>query len=95
MKHNKLTLCKEENTVKKKKKKRCLPPTYHKTFYFPCFLLFCNAVIRVKDINVVQFKRKFHYIVSKREFFITSKKKIKFRIKTESLMLRKRKITKF
>ena len=44
----------------------------------------------VEDINVVQFKRKFHYIISGREFFTILKKKLdKIRIKSKSLMLRK------
>ena len=61
-----------------KKNKKYLPPTKKKTLHFRSFLLLCNAIIHVKDIKVVQFKRKFHYI----------KKLDKIRIKSKSLMLR-------
>ena len=57
------------------------------------FLLVCNVIIRVKDIKVVQFKRKFHYIIPGKEFFTTPKKIDKIRFKSKSLMLRKRNIT--
>ena len=48
----------------------------------------------VTDIKeVVQFKRKFHYIIPGREFFTTSNKKIdKIRTASKSLMLRNRKM---
>ena len=48
----------------------------------------------VTDIKeVVQFKRKFHYIIPGREFFTTSNKKIdKIRTTSKSLMLRNRKM---
>ena len=56
-----------------KKKKDVSLPLTTKTFYFLCFLLLCNAVIRDKGIKVVQFKRKFHCIIRGREFFTTTK----------------------
>ena len=48
----------------------------------------------VTDIKeVVQLKRKFHYIIPGREFFTTSNKKIdKIRTTSKSLMLRNRKM---
>ena len=48
----------------------------------------------VTDIKeVVQFKRKFHYIIPGREFFTTSNKKIdKIRTTSKSLMLRNTKM---
>ena len=60
------------------KRTRRLPPTHHKTLYFPCFLLLCNAVILVKNITVLQFKRKFHYIIYQEGNFspLPKKKKI-------------------
>ena len=57
------------------KKSNSLPPT-EKTLHFPSFFLLCNAIICLKDIKVVQFKRKFNYIIPRREFFTSSKKKI-------------------
>ena len=54
----------------------------------------CNAIIRVKDVKVVQFKTKFHYIIPGRKFFTPKgKKEDKIRVKNKSLMLRKIKIT--
>ena len=78
--------------MKKKKKSISLPPT-HKTLYFPSFLLLSNAVMPAEDIKVVQFKRKFHYIIPGRKSFTTYKNIDNIRIKSKSIMLRKRKIT--
>ena len=74
--------------VKKKKKKKATHPQN-----ILSFLLVCNVIIRVKDIKVVQFKRKFHYIIPGKEFFTTPEKIDKIRFKSKSLMLRKRNIT--
>ena len=63
MKHEtqKLTLPKEKKNskIRKEKKKRHLPATHGSLIYFPVFLLLCNAVIRVEDVKVVQFKENF------------------------------------
>ena len=44
------------------------------------FLLLSNAIIRVKDIKVVQFKIKFLYVIPGRQFFTTSKEIYKIKI---------------
>ena len=44
------------------------------------YLLLSNAIVRVKDIKVVQFKRKFLYVIPGRQFFTTSKEKYEIRI---------------
>ena len=73
------------------------PPTKHYTF-LPSFyyVMQLSVLIRVKDIKVVQFERKFHYIIPGREFFTTSKYIYiyiyKIRINSKSLMCRKRKL---
>ena len=64
-----LTLRKEKKQINKRKKKKkfLLPPT-QKTLHFLSFLLLCSAIMHVKDIKV---KRKFYYIIPRREFFTT------------------------
>ena len=79
MKHKNLHCVKKKQTNKqkkqqinnKRKKKRKKYSLTNKTLHFPSFLLLCNAVIRVKDIKVVQFKRKLHFIIPGRKFFTT------------------------
>ena len=67
-------LQKRETNKMKKKYKKYFPPTHpKKALHFPSLLLLCNAIIHVKDTKVVQFKRKFHYVISGREFFTTYK----------------------
>ena len=48
---------------KKKKKKKISLARALKRSHFPSFLLLCSLIKRAKDIKVVQFKRKFHYII--------------------------------
>ena len=70
----KLTMRKEKINKfinKIKKKQSVFLPFTHKTLHFTCFLLLCNAIIRVNYIKVVEFKRKLHYIIRGREFFPT------------------------
>ena len=46
----------EKNNKQNKKEKK----VFNKTIHFPSFLLLCNAISRVKDIEAIHFKIKFH-----------------------------------
>ena len=72
-----------------KKNKKYFPPTKKKTLHFHSFLLLCNAIIHVKDIKVVQFKRKFHYTIRKGIYHHLKMKLDKIPINSKSLILRK------
>ena len=65
---------KEKNRSKSnEKQKQKVFPSHppKKTLHFPSFLLLYNAIIHIEDTKVVQFKRKFHYIISGKELFTT------------------------
>ena len=62
----KLPLGKENNKqINKRRKKKRIFASYLTQNITISFLLLRNAIVHVKDITVVQFKRKFHYIYKK------------------------------
>ena len=69
-------LKKKKITINEIKKIVYLPPT-NKTLHLPSFLLLCNPISHLKDIKLLQFKRKFYHITPEREFFTTLENKNK------------------